>query len=255
MVMHAVLGLPPAALAALFAVFVFGGLVKGVTGVGLPLVLVPLATQFVDVPVAVALVSVSMVATNIVQAAEGGRTAAAVRHLLPILLPLAVGAVIGTHLLITIDRHRLNLVIGISFLSLALLLLCLPRLRIGQGAARWSGPFVGFGAGVLGGMSAIFGPPMIAYMVGLGVDPDIFVKHMAILALTAATTMLIVLGGSGAMSGGDFLMSAAALIPIQLGMPLGRWLRNRIKPSWFRILVLVVLAASGLDMLRRALSG
>jgi uncharacterized membrane protein YfcA len=107
---------------------------------------------------------------------------------------------------------------------------------------------------VLGGMSAIFGPPMIAYLVSLGTDPDTFVKHMAILALTAATTMLLVLGGSGAMSGSDFLLSAAALIPIQLGMPLGRYLRNRIKPNWFRILVLVVLAASGLDMLRRALT-
>jgi uncharacterized membrane protein YfcA len=94
---------------------------------------------------------------------------------------------------------------------------------------------------------------MIAFMVSLGVPPDIFVKHMAILALTAATTMLVVLSGSGAMSGGDLLMSAAALIPIQLGMPLGRWLRGRIKPNLFRLLVLVVLAASGLDMLRKAL--
>ncbi len=253
MVMHAVLGLPAASLAALFAVFVFGGLVKGVTGVGLPLVLVPLATQFLDVPVAVALVSVSMVATNVVQAAEGGHTMAAVRYLWPIQLPLVAGAVIGTHLLITVDRQRLNLIIGLSFLLLALLLLAMPRLRMSAKTARWSGPFVGFGAGVLGGMSAIFGPPMIAYMVGLGVDPNTFVKHMAILALTAATTMLLVLGGSGAMSGGDFLTSAAALIPIQLGMPVGRWLRNRIKPNWFRIMVLVVLAASGLDMLRRAL--
>ena len=160
---------------------------------------------------------------------------------------------IGTHLLISIDRHRLSLVIGVSFLALAVLLLCLPRLRIGHRTARWSGPVVGFGAGVLGGMSAIFGPPMIAYMVSTGVDPHIFVKHMAILALTAAATMLMVLGASGAMSGGDFLMSAAALIPIQLGMPLGRWLRGKIKPNWFRVMVLVVLAASGLDMLRRAL--
>jgi uncharacterized membrane protein YfcA len=63
----------------------------------------------------------------------------------------------------------------------------------------------------------------------------------------------VVLSGSGAMSGGDLLMSAAALIPIQLGMPLGRWLRGRIKPNLFRLLVLVVLAASGLDMLRKAL--
>jgi uncharacterized membrane protein YfcA len=253
MVMHAMLGLPPAALAALFAVFVFGGLVKGVTGVGLPLVLVPLATQFVDVPVAVALVSVSMVVTNIQQTAEGGETWTAIRQLLPIIAPLALGAVIGTHLLISIDRHRLNLLVGIGFLLLAALLLCLPRVRINRRAARWSGPLVGFGAGVLGGMSAIFGPPMIAFMVSLGVPPVIFVKHMAILALTASTTMLLVLGGSGAMSGGDFLMSAAALIPIQFGMPLGRWLRSYIKPNWFRVLVLVVLAASGLDMLHKAL--
>lgn len=252
MIIHAILGLPPLALAALFAVFVFGGVVKGVTGVGLPLVLVPLATQFVDVPVAVALVSVSMVATNVVQSVEGGHTAAAVHYLWPIQLPLVAGAVIGTHLLISIDRQKLNLIVGISFLLLGVLLLCLPRLRMSARTARWTGPFVGFGAGVLGGMSAIFGPPMIAYMVSLGADPNTFVKHMAILALTAAATMLVVLGASGTMSGGDFLMSAAALIPIQLGMPAGRWLRNRIKPNWFRVMVLVVLAASGIDMLRRA---
>jgi uncharacterized protein len=253
MVTQAVLSLPIASLCALILVFVFGGVVKGVTGVGLPLVLVPLATQFVSVPVAVALVSVSMVVTNIVQSAEGGHTAAAVRSLLPIQVPLAIGAVLGTHLLINIDIRWLRLIVGPSFIILAVMLLCLSRVRISRRAARWSGPFVGFGAGLLGGMSAIFGPPMIAYMVGIGVDPDTFVKRMAILALTASATMLLVLGTSGAMSGGDFLISALALIPIQLGMPLGRWLRGRIKPHLFRILVLVVLAASGADMLRKAL--
>ena len=253
MVTTTVLALPTVALIALFAVFVFGGVVKGVTGVGLPLVLVPLSAQFVPVPVAVALVSVSMVATNIVQSAEGGHTGRALRQLWPIMLPLSAGGVLGTHLLLSINQKRLDLIIGASFLLLALLLLSLPNMRINRRAARWGGPVIGFGAGVLGGMSAIFGPPMIAYMVSLGVEPNIFVKHMAILALTAATTMLLVLGGSGAMTGGDFLLSAAALIPIQLGMPLGRWLRGRIKPNWFRVLVLVVLAASGFDMLGRAL--
>jgi uncharacterized protein len=253
MLTHTVLSLPMASLVALFLVFVFGGVVKGVTGVGLPLVLVPLATQFVHVPVAVALVSVSMVVTNIVQSAEGGHTAAAVRGLLPILVPLTIGALIGTHLLISIDIRRLRLIVGLSFMMLAVLLLSLPRVRINRRTAGWSGPFVGFGAGLLGGMSAIFGPPMIAYLIGIGVDPDTFVKHMAILALTAAVTMVLVLGTSGAMSGGDFLISALAVIPIQLGMPVGRWLRYRIKPSVFRVLVLVVLAASGADMLRKAL--
>jgi uncharacterized membrane protein YfcA len=253
MVTAAVLSLPAAALVALFAVFVFGGVVKGVTGVGLPLVLVPLSAQFFPVPVAVALLTVPMIATNVSQAMEGGHTAPAIRQLLPILGFVVVGLLIGVHMLLHIERRLLSLILGVSFLALALLLVAMPRVRIADRTARWAGPAVGFAAGVLGGMSAMFGPPMIAYLVGRGTDPDSFIKQMAIFAFTASLTMLLALGGSGAMSAGDMLMSAVAIIPIQAGMPLGRWLRRRTKPQWFRIAVLIVLAAGGLDMLRRAL--
>jgi uncharacterized membrane protein YfcA len=94
---------------------------------------------------------------------------------------------------------------------------------------------------------------MIAYLVGLGTDPDSFVKQMAVFALTASATMLAALGGSGALSWGDLAVSAAAVIPIQAGMPLGRVLRRRIRPGLFRALVLTVLAGGGLDLLHRAL--
>jgi uncharacterized protein len=253
MVSHAILGLPPPALVALIAIFVAGGVVKGITGAGLPLVLVPLTAQFVPVPVAVALLTVPMVATNIAQAMEGGRTLPVIRRLLPILACVVVGLLIGVHLLLSIDRRLLNLILGTSFLALAALLLFMPHVRIGDATARWAGPVVGIAAGVLGGMSAMFGPPMIAYLVGRGTDPDSFVKQMAIFAFTASLTMLLALGGSGSMSGTDMLVSAAAIVPIQAGMPLGRWLRRRTKPQWFRIAVLIVLALGGLDMLRRAL--
>jgi uncharacterized membrane protein YfcA len=253
MVTAAVLGLPTLALAALVAVFVLGGVVKGVTGVGLPLVLIPLTAQFLPLPVAVALLTVPMVATNVTQAMEGGHTRTAIRGMWPILIFVIVGLLIGVDLLLSIDRHLLSLILGTSFLALAALLGLMPRVRIGDATARWAGPAVGFAAGVLGGMSAMFGPPMIAYLVGRGTEPDLFVKQMAIFAFTASLTMLLALGGSGAMSPRDMLMSAAAVIPIQAGMPLGRWLRRRTKPQWFRIAVLIVLAAGGLDMLRRGL--
>jgi uncharacterized membrane protein YfcA len=254
MISQAILGLPVAALIGLVTVFVLAGIVKGATGVGLPLVLIPLTAQFLEVPIAVALVSVPMVATNITQATEGGHTLAAIRSLWPTLALLIAGALIGVHLLISIDRHLLNLILGLSFLSLAALLMVVPRAHLSRRAARWSGPIVGLAAGVLGGMSAMFGPLMIAYLVAIGTDPDSFVKQMAIFAFTASLTMLAALGGAGALSGTDLLVSAVAIIPIQLGMPLGRWLRRRTKPGWFRAAVLLVLAGGGLDMLRRALS-
>lgn len=252
MVTDAVLTLPTAALVALVAVFVLGGVVKGVTGVGLPLVLVPLSTQFVPIPVAVAILTVPMVATNVAQAMEGGNTVAAVRQMLPILVCVVIGLLIGVHLLLSIDRRLLSLILGLAFLALATLLAAMPHVHIGERTARWAGPAVGFAAGVLGGMSAMFGPPMIAYLVGRRTAPDRFVKQMAIFAFTASLTMLLALGGGGSMSWSDVGVSALAFVPIQAGMPLGRWLRRRTKPQWFRIAVLVVLAAGGLDMLRRA---
>ncbi|HEX3881667.1 MAG TPA: sulfite exporter TauE/SafE family protein [Stellaceae bacterium] len=252
MLTQQLLALPLGAQVGLALVFVFGGIVKGVTGVGLPLVLVPLTAQLIPVAEAVALVSVPMVATNVTQAAEGGHTLAAIQRIWPILILLIVGTLIGVHLLVTVDRRLLSLMLGICFLGLAALLVVMPRVRLAPATARWMGPFVGLGSGVIGGMSAMFGPPMIAYLVGLGTEPDSFVKQMAIFAFTAALAMLLALGGSGTLSGLDLLVSAAAIVPIQIGMAIGRWLRRRIKPGLFRALVLVILAAGGIDLLHRA---
>ncbi|MBV8888625.1 MAG: sulfite exporter TauE/SafE family protein [Alphaproteobacteria bacterium] len=252
MLTQALMALPAPALGGLAAVFILGGVVKGVVGIGLPLVLVPLTTQFLDVPAAVALLTVPMIATNIGQGLEGGHTPAAIRRLLPILGPLVVGALIGVHLLISIDRRLLSGVLGVVFVGLAMLLLFRPRVRLARRSERWAGPMVGLGAGILGGMSAMFGPPLIVYLIGVGTEPDAFVKYMALLALTASLTLLVALGGAGSLSTTDLLVSAGAIIPIQLGMPAGRWLRRRIRPDLFRRGVLVVLALGGLDMLRRA---
>jgi uncharacterized membrane protein YfcA len=253
MVTQAILGLPMTSLAALIGVLLLAGVVKGATGVGLPLVLVPLTTQILDVPVAVALLPVPMIASNIGQAMEGGRTFAAICRLLPVLATLLVGTFVGVHLLVHIDRARLSLILGLTFIGLAAMLGLLPRVRISGPSVRWAGPAVGFVSGVIGGLSAMFGPPMIAYFIGLGTPPGQFVKQMAIVAFAASLCLMLALGGNGSLSATDLLVSASCLIPIQCGMPAGRWLRRRLRPELFRVVVLLVLALGGVDMLRKAL--
>jgi len=102
--------------------------------------LAALAAQFISVQAAVALVSVSMVASNVTQAAEGGQTIQAIRQMSPILLLLAIGTFIGVHLLVTIDRRVLQIVLGAGFLLLAALLTAMPRVRLQARTARWAGP-------------------------------------------------------------------------------------------------------------------
>ncbi|MGH7046324.1 MAG: TSUP family transporter [Stellaceae bacterium] len=252
MLTRTLLDLPAAADAGLILVLVVGGAVKGALGVGVSLVLVPLLAQFLALPVAVALLTLPMLAANLRQSLEAGGTSATLRRLAPILGTLVLGTVIGVHLLLNINPHALDIVVGTVFVLFAAMLGLMPRFRIGRGVELWASPLVGLVAGLLGGMSAMFGPPLIAYQVGLGVDPTTFVKHMAILALTATVALVLSLGGSGALTGPDLLVSAAAIVPIQIGMPLGRWLRGYVPPALFRVAVLCTLAWAGLDMLHRA---
>jgi uncharacterized protein len=252
MLSQAILALSPPAIAGLVAVLIAGGSAKGALGIGLPLVSVPLTAQFLDLPVVIGLLSVPMIATNIGQAMESRGTLPALARLWPMLATIMLGTWAWVYLLLGIDRHLLNAVVGPILVLLAGWLLFQPRITLGRSAERWAGPLVGFLAGVCGGMAGMFGPPLIAYLVGLGLHPDLFVKYISILFLAATGTLVLALGGMGSLSPADLAVSAAALIPIQLGVIIGRWLRRRCPAPVFRGLVLLVLALGGLDILRRA---
>jgi uncharacterized membrane protein YfcA len=254
MLLHAILGLSPAALAALIAICILGGSAKGALGIGIPILAVPLSAPFIDLPAIMALLTVPIFATNLGQAFEGTGTGAALLRLWPMLLAVILGTLAGVHLLVSIDRTVLNGTVGVLLVLVAGWLFYQPRIALGFRAERWAGPPVGLLAGVMGGMSGMFGPPLIAYMIGLGLRPNEFVKHISILFLAAGATLLLALGGAGAMSWADVAVSTGALVPIYIGMLVGRWLRRHCPPSLFRAVVLAVLAIGGLQMIRAALS-
>jgi uncharacterized protein len=254
MLLHAILGLSPAALAALIGVCILGGSAKGALGMGIPLLAVPLTAPFMDLPAVMALLTMPILATNLGQAIEGAGTRAALLRLWPILLAVVAGTIAGVHLLVSVDRAVLSGTVGVLLVLAAGWLFCQPRIALGAGAERFAGPPIGLLAGIMGGMSGMFGPPLIAFMVGLGLRPNEFVKHISIVFLVAGVTLLLALGGAGALSWADVAVSTGALVPIYIGMLIGRWLRRLCPAGLFRALVLAVLAIGGLQMIHAALT-
>lgn len=230
-----------------------GGTVKGLISIGLPLVGLPLLMLAVDVPTAVNLLAVPIMLSNLVQAVEGPDTFAILRRFLPIQIPLAIGTYLGTALLATLDQRVLLLTVGAFTVAFGTLGLLQPRLAIPPTLERWLGPPVGLAAGLIGGMSTLFGPVLTLFVVGLKLPPNVFVKGISILYTTAGAFLMISGAAHGTASSNDLLLSAAGMIPVYGGMLIGQRLRHRLNAERFRLLVLLTVVVTGANMIRAGL--
>jgi uncharacterized membrane protein YfcA len=232
---------------------IIAGAVKGVVSLGLPLVGLPLLMLVVDVPTAVNLLMVPIVLSNLVQAFEGRDTLLVLRRFWLMLICLAAGTLLGTALFARLDQHFLLLIIGTFAVGFAMVALLRPHLVIPPTAERWLGPPVGFLAGVIGGMSTLFGPVLATYVVGLRLPPLLFVKSISILYVTAAAMLLLGSASHGTTGAVDIGLSALAMIPVYAGMLAGRRIRHRLDPEKFQLLVLMVVLVTGANMIRTGL--
>jgi uncharacterized membrane protein YfcA len=236
---------------ATFSLFA-GGAVKGVVGLGLPLVAMPLLTVSFSLKEAVGFLVLPMVASNLVQAFQGGLFAVTLRRFWPLLLVLLVTVAAATKLLVIVPQEVLFVVIGTSVIVFPLIAHFRPHLRVSSATERWLGPLVGLVAGIIGGVSTFYGAPLMLYLVWLRLPKDLFVVAVSLMYFVGAVglTVGLVLFGVTQLSG--LGLSALACMPVFLGLWLGQRLRVRLDERRFARLLLAVYLATGASFLAKA---
>ena len=239
------------ALALGFVVFVFGGLVKGTLGVGLPLVAVPLMSLAIPATQAMALVMMPVLVSNLWQAFEGGLSWQGLRRFAPLIGALLVTTALTVPLTLNLPEATLrSLLAGIVLLAVVLMALPL-RLSVAPRFERWWSLVVGALSGVMGGVSTLTGPIIITYLVALRLPRDVFVGVISIIYLAGAVPLYGLMAAHGRISGIDALLSAAALVPMACGLLIGRRVRSHLSELWFRRLRLIFLVVvAGMLLLR-----
>src|SRR5689334_6673795 len=132
MLAHLIETATPALVILLVACLVAAGLIKGVIGVGMPIIAFPLLSMLVDVKTAVMLLSMPLVLSNMPQAIEGGLIADTLWSLAPVLAGMIPGVWIGVAVLLNIDPTVAKIVAGAVVVLVAALLLMAPKLHIKQ---------------------------------------------------------------------------------------------------------------------------
>ncbi|MBN9886733.1 sulfite exporter TauE/SafE family protein [Salipiger abyssi] len=244
----------PAALLLALSIAALAGLIKGMVGFAMPMILISGLGSFLPPELALAGLILPTLLTNAIQALRQGfgPALASVRRF---------GVFLGCGLVFLLISSQLVRVLPVPVM-LALIggpvaLFCAMQLagwrpHLRQGANRRLEAVVGSVAGFIGGMSGVWGPPLVAYLTAIDTEKreQIRVQGVAYglgaVALTAAHTV------SGVLNAETVRFSALLLIPALAGMWLGMRVHDRIDQAAFRKITLWVLLVAALNLLRRA---
>ncbi|HEX9877219.1 MAG TPA: sulfite exporter TauE/SafE family protein [Gammaproteobacteria bacterium] len=236
-------------LVVVFVALAAGGLTKGLTGLGLPMVSIPIMAGFLGVERAVLILIVPIVVLNLWLAWVNRDCVVDVPELPRLLIPGLPGAALGASVLYLASDRVLATILAVWIVGYLLLRLLHPNLTLSQGARRRAAPAVGFAAGAMQAATGISAPIVAAYVDALGLSPRSYVFAVAAIFTALTGAHLIVLVSVSAYSLQQLLESTLAVIPALIFMRPGVWLRSLIAPSVFTGVIRVLLALMALRLL------
>ena len=231
-----------------------GGFVKGATGMGLPLVALPILATVLSIPQAVALVTVTGVITNAWQVWRFRADLWTVDFLPGLLLTAAPGILLGTWLLTTLPERALAIVLALLLFAYAGLRLAKPSFMLSRPAGRRMAPGIGFTAGALQGATGISAPIGVTFIHALRLNRSAHVFAVSAMFLLFALVQLPALAVAGVMTGPLLVQGLVAMIPALLMMPVGAWLSGKLSQAAFDRLILALLVVVAVQLLVKSLT-
>lgn len=243
------------AVAIVYAGLAFGGLVKGMAGIGLPSATLAVTALFVSPVLAVASLVAPLVITNLAQVVRSGGIAQSFRRHGGVALSLAGSLALATLLVTRVSTSVLIAVIGLAVTVFAASSLIREPPALPPALRRPLGLVAGVLGGLLGGLSTVWAPPIVMYFQACRLGKDEFVQATGLVFLAGSVPLSIGYLLAGVLDGPLLLVTLGGCLPALLGFWLGERLRAHVSVERFRTVILVVFLFSGLNLLRRGLMG
>ena len=235
-----------------FATFIVAGIVKGVTGMGLPTVAMGVLGLFMPPVLAAGLLILPSFVTNIWQLLAGPDFRAIVARLWPMMIAIAAGTLIGIRLMTAGTGVWTTSALGLCLAAYAAYSLFAKPLSVPARLESRLSPAIGLTTGLLTGGTGIFVVPAVPYIQSLGFNRDDLVQALG-LSFTVSTIALAAgLASQNAFQIEHLSLSALAVLPALAGMWLGQKIRYIVSPATFRRWFLICLLILGAELFLRA---
>jgi uncharacterized membrane protein YfcA len=229
-----------------------GGLVKGTLGFGMPMVALPIIAFIIPPTTAMILLCAPIFLTNFLQIKF--RQGVSSYRFLPMFLCLIIGLIIGARLILEIDVKTITQIIAVSIIFAALVNCFGIKIKnINKNHENTITSLIGFGSGILGGLSTFYGPPMLAYLVAVDLPKEKFVRTVSTMYFIGSFPLYGSLIYYGFATKEDLIFSLILIIPAFSAQQVGTKIRDKFNQKQFRICILITLIILGFSLLVKTL--
>ena len=229
--------------------FAMGGILKGATGVGAPLIAVPVMTSFVDIRFAVAVFVVPNLVTNLIQSIIYRHALNNRLFLFILCVSAGLGTFAGSLMLYQASGGALEMVMAGLVLFFVGFRLCKPNWQLSMPMAHKLNMPMGFLAGFLQGAFGISAPATLTFLNSIKFERTEFIIIVSVFFMTMSLIQLPTLVYFGLMQTEHMVLGLLAMIPLLGFMPVGAFILRRATPDLFDKVILIVLVGVAIRLL------
>lgn len=233
-------------------IFLFAGTIKGLVGLGLPTAVVGLLSQFTDPRHAIALLLLPILISNTWQSYKNSMLRRSVRLFWPFALSMMIGIWIFTQFAASFSSETLSILVGCVIIIFVVVNGLTKPLVIPSHYDRAAQLIAGSLAGVMGGLTSLWAPPMVIYLLSRKLPKDEFVGALGFLLLAGSLPLLAGYWTAGLTSPTMLVYSLAMVVPTLVGVSIGEFFRRFLNGDQFRWALLFVFFVLGCNLIRSA---
>jgi uncharacterized membrane protein YfcA len=219
--------------------------IKGLTGLGFSTSCLPVLALRLDLKVAIPLVVVPSIASNVAIMMEAGRFYETVRRFWPLYMSSIPGLLVGLIVLISINVDTARLILGLVLVAYSLLALSNKPFTLSRGWERKLKMVVGFCTGFVNGLTGSQVMPVLPYLLALNLNKKACVQAIHISFTLSSLIMLLSMQKLGYLSSHTLLIAVSGLVPVLPTVYFSSKLRHYLVGPLYRNLILIFLLIMG----------
>ena len=231
----------PVIIIAIFIAFALGGILKGATGAGAPIVTIPVMAAFYDVRIAVIIMVIPNLLTNIGQLYQFRKTILPRFFTVSFALGGGIGAFLGTILLVNLPIKILTLSVACIVIIYILLKLIVPSWKLNYIKAKKLVFLMGAGGGILQGSAGLSAPISITFLNSMKLERNQFIPTISVYFGVMSIFQMPTLYYYDFLNLETIIMSCISTIVLMAFMPFGSWIAKSVSKDSFDKITLILL--------------